>query len=95
MVASPPRRLPFLNGVRAFEAAARAGGFAGAAAELHVTPAAVSRMVRLLELRLGVALFERQANRLALTPAGRAHLKSETQALRSSVAALTAILDAR
>ena len=65
------RRLPFLNGVRAFEAAARAGSFAGAAAELHVSPAAVSRMVRLLEDRLGIALFGRGANRLVLTPAGR------------------------
>ena len=67
------RRLPFLNGVRAFEAAARAGSFAGAAKELHVTPAAVSRMVKLLEARLGVALFERQANRLTPTPAGRSY----------------------
>lgn len=65
------RQLPYLNGIRAFEAAARAGSFSGAAAELHVTPAAVSRMVRLLEQRLKVALFERGANRLALTPAGR------------------------
>jgi LysR family transcriptional regulator, glycine cleavage system transcriptional activator len=67
------RKLPFLNGVRAFEAAARAEGFARAAAELHVTPAAVSRMVQLLEQRLGVPLFERKANRLALTAAGRAY----------------------
>ena len=41
--------------------------------ELHVTPAAISRMVQLLEQRLGVALFERKANRLALTAAGRAY----------------------
>jgi LysR family transcriptional regulator, glycine cleavage system transcriptional activator len=67
------RRLPYLNGIRAFEAAARCGSFAGAAAELSVTPAAVSRMVRLLEDRLGVGLFERSANRLALTAAGRAY----------------------
>lgn len=67
------RKLPFLNGVRAFEAAARNGGFAAAAAELHVTPAAISRMVRLLEQRLGLALFERRSNRLAATPAGRAY----------------------
>lgn len=67
------RRLPFLNGVRAFEAAARAGGFAAAATELHVTPAAVSRMVRLLEERLRVPLFERRSNRLVLTPAGEAY----------------------
>jgi DNA-binding transcriptional LysR family regulator len=46
------RRLPFLNGVRAFEAAARAESFAKAAGELNVTPAAVSRMVALIEQRL-------------------------------------------
>jgi LysR family glycine cleavage system transcriptional activator len=67
------RRLPFLNGIRAFEAAARAESFAKAAGELNVTPAAVSRMVQLLEQRLGVPLFERRANRLTLTDAGRAY----------------------
>jgi len=67
------RKLPFLNGVRAFEAAARAESFAKAAGELNVTPAAVSRMVQLLEQRLGVSLFERRANRLTLTDAGRAY----------------------
>jgi len=65
--------LPYLNGIKAFEASARGGGFTGAAKELHVTPAAVSRMVRLLEQRLGVALFERRANGLALTSTGRAY----------------------
>lgn len=65
--------LPYLNGIKAFEAAARGGGFTAAARELHVTPAAVSRMVRLLEQRLGLALFERRANGLALTPAGAAY----------------------
>ncbi len=65
--------LPYLNGVKAFEAAARVGGFAAAAEELHVTPAAVSRMVRLLEQRMGVALFERRPNGLVLTEAGRAY----------------------
>lgn len=77
------RRLPFLNGVRAFEAAARAGSFAGAAAELHVSPAAVSRMVRLLEERLGLALFERAPNRLVPTPAGRAYQAGLTPILDS------------
>ncbi|MFN3658637.1 MAG: LysR substrate-binding domain-containing protein [Pseudolabrys sp.] len=67
------RRLPFLNGIRAFEAAARGGSFARAADELAVTPAAISRMVRLLEDRLGVELFQRKPNGLALTPAGRAY----------------------
>src|SRR5262245_41000406 len=83
------RKLPFLNGVRAFEAAARAEGFARAAAELHVTPAAVSRMVQLLEQRLGLALFERKANRLTLTAAGRAYQAGLTPIL-DQLALLTA-----
>jgi LysR family transcriptional regulator, glycine cleavage system transcriptional activator len=73
------RKLPFLNGIRAFEAAARANGFAKAAAELHVTPAAISRMVQLLEQRIGVPLFERKPNRLALTAAGIAYQAGLTQ----------------
>ena len=67
-----PRRLPSLNGLRAFEAAARHGSFVGASEELHVTQAAVSRMVRLLEARLGFGLFERRPNGLALTAQGKA-----------------------
>src|SRR4029078_4906262 len=67
------RKLPFLNGIRACEAAARADGSAKAATELHVTPAAISRMVQLLEQRLGVPLFERKANRLALTAGWGGH----------------------
>lgn len=67
------RDLPYLNGVRAFEATARAGSFAGAGEELGVSPAAISRMVRLLEDRLGVVLFQRRANRLVATEAGRAY----------------------
>ncbi len=67
------RKLPFLNGIKAFEASARLGSFALAAQELHVTPAAVSRMVHLLEQRLGVALFGRTANRLVVTPAGKVY----------------------
>jgi LysR family glycine cleavage system transcriptional activator len=65
--------VPFLNGLRAFEAAARTGSFVGAAKLLNVTPAAISRMVKLLEARLGVSLFERSANRLLLTEAGRTY----------------------
>jgi len=66
------RRLPPLNGLRAFEAAARHGRFAAAGAELHVTQAAVSRIVRLLEDRLGFQLFERLPNGLVLTAQGKA-----------------------
>ena len=82
------RRLPFLNGVRAFEAAGRTGSFAAAAEELHVSPAAISRMVRLLEARLGVALFERRANRLSLTAAG-ARYRAGLTGLFDQLAGLT------
>ena len=88
-----PRRLPPLNGVRAFEAAARTGGFAAAAAELNVTPAAVSRLVRLLEQRLGIALFDRHANRLTPTPAGEAFRAGLTPLL-DRLARLTAEITA-
>src|SRR6202043_663167 len=87
------RRLLFLNGIKAFEVAARSGSFAGAGAELNVSAAAVSRMVHLLEQRLGVALFERKANRLAMTPAGRAYQSGLTpifDALASLTAQVTA-----
>ncbi|QWG12390.1 LysR family transcriptional regulator [Bradyrhizobium sediminis] len=87
------RRLLFLNGIKAFEAAARTGSFAGAGAELNVSAAAVSRMVHLLEDRLGVLLFERKANRLAMTPAGRAYQSGLTpifDALASLTAQVTA-----
>ena len=76
------RRLPYLNGIKAFEAAARSGSFAAAAGELNVSPAAISRMVHLLEERLGVALFERKANRLALTPTGHTYQAGLTHDLR-------------
>ncbi|MBY6265486.1 LysR family transcriptional regulator [Azospirillum sp. 412522] len=74
------RRLPSLNGLRAFEAAARHGSFTAAAAELHVSQAAVSRMVKLLEERLGFALFDRRANALVLTERGRALRPALTEA---------------
>jgi len=66
------RRLPSLNGLRAFEAAARLGSFVAAGEELNVTQAAISRLVRLLEERLGFKLFDRMPNGLALTAQGRA-----------------------
>jgi LysR family glycine cleavage system transcriptional activator len=94
----PMRKLPFLNGIRAFEAAARAESFAKAADELHVTPAAISRMVQLLEQRLGVPLFERKANRLVLTAAGRSYQTGLTQVfdqLASLTAQITAMAGSR
>jgi LysR family transcriptional regulator, glycine cleavage system transcriptional activator len=83
------RRLLFLNGIKAFEAAARGSSFAAAGQELNVSAAAISRMVHLLEERLGVALFERKANKLALTAAGRAYQNGLTP-IFDALAALTA-----
>jgi LysR family glycine cleavage system transcriptional activator len=65
-------RLPPLNALRAFVAAARAGGYVAAAAELDVSAAAVSQQVRKLEEFLGKRLFRRYSNRVILTDAGQA-----------------------
>ena len=65
------RSLPPLNALRAFEAAARHLSFTKAAAELHVTPAAIGQQVKLLEDHLGVALFRRLHRALMLTEAGQ------------------------
>lgn len=68
-----PRRLPPLNALRAFEAAARCGNFTRAAEELCVTQGAVSRHVATLEGWLKVQLFERGRHGIALTPPGQAY----------------------
>lgn len=64
------RRLPPLSAIRVFEAAARHLNFTAAAAELGMTQAAVSYQVKLLEEKLGVALFSRDGRGVQLTPAG-------------------------
>src|SRR3954470_2026401 len=69
-----PSRLPPLNALRAFEAAARHMSFARAAAELNVTPAAISHQIRALEEDLGVDLFHRRNRGLELSEPGRALL---------------------
>lgn len=71
-------RLPSLNALRAFEAAARHQSFARAAEELRVTQGAVSRHVGLLEEDLGVALFRRHPRGVELTAQGRALLPELT-----------------
>ena len=68
------RQLPPLNAVRAFEAAARLGGFNAAGAELNVSANAVGRLVKLLEDWLGVALFRRLPRGVAVTEAGGRYL---------------------
>lgn len=66
------RHLPPLTALRAFEAAARLLSFKHAAAELSLTPTAISHQVRQLEEQLGVRLFVRGTRRVDLTPAGQA-----------------------
>ncbi len=73
------RRLPPLTALRTFEAAARHRSFARAAAELHVTPAAVSQQIKLLEDYLGVTLFSR-GKALALSESAGAALPLVTEA---------------
>ncbi len=68
------RHLPPLNALRAFEAAGRHLSFTKAAAELHVTPAAISQQLKTLEDSLGVQLFRRLNKALLLTDAGQACL---------------------
>jgi LysR family glycine cleavage system transcriptional activator len=67
-------RLPSLNGLRAFEAAARHLSFTNAASELNVTQTAISHQIRRLEQELGIRLFVRQNRALALTPKARDYL---------------------
>lgn len=70
----PPRRLPTLNSLKAFEAAARHESFTRAAEELCVTQGAVSHQVKALETELGMKLFVRQGQRLIITESGRDYL---------------------
>jgi len=63
--------LPPLAALRAFEAAARHQSFKKAAAEIAVTPTAISHQVRLLEETLGVRLFDRKPRQVVLTQAGQ------------------------
>src|SRR5829696_2911584 len=68
------RRLPPLNALKAFEAAARHESFTRAAGELYVTQGAVSHQVKGLEEVLGLKLFNRESQRLIITEAGRDYL---------------------
>jgi LysR family transcriptional regulator, glycine cleavage system transcriptional activator len=69
-----PRRLPQLNALKAFEAAARHVSFTRAAEELCVTQGAVSHQVKALESELGIKLFNRDRQKLIITDAGRDYL---------------------
>jgi LysR family glycine cleavage system transcriptional activator len=74
----PKFRLPVLNSLRAFEAAARHQSIKKACDELHVTHAAVSRHIQKLEQQLGRELFERHHRKIVLNDAGEILLGSVT-----------------
>ena len=74
-------RLPPLNTLKAFEAAARHESFTRAAEELCVTQGAVSQQVKALEAGLGIKLFNRERQRLIITEAGRDYLTVVRDAL--------------
>ena len=76
-------RLPSLMALRMFEATARHSSFTKAAAELHVTQAAVSHQLRALEEQLGIKLFQRSTRRLTLTPAGQRLLPAVSDAFET------------
>ncbi|MBV6748889.1 LysR family transcriptional regulator [Pseudomonas chlororaphis] len=78
----PDRRLPPLNAVRAFDAAARLGSYVEASKDLHVTQPAIGRHVKLLEEWLGVQLFERTSRGVTLTLAGEKYHRKIAAALQ-------------
>src|SRR5438093_10442783 len=85
--------LPPLGALRAFEAAARHMSFSRAAAELHVTPAAVSHQIHALEQDLGVKLFHRMNRSIELTASAQVLLPGLSEAfagIQSSVGRLRA-----
>lgn len=81
------RRLPPLDPLIAFEAAARLESFTRAAEELNLSQAAVSQQIRRLEADLGAALFIRARRRVWLTAQGRAFQHTASGALRQIAAA--------
>ena len=84
-------RLPSLNALRAFEAAARSGSVTAAAQQLAVTPGAVSHQIKLLEEDLGLQLLERNGRTVVPTSVGRAGLATLSLAfeqLRGAVEAM-------
>ncbi len=89
------RRLPPLNALRAFEAAARHDSFTGAATELRVSHAAISRHVRALEARIGVTLFRKARRGVELTDAGATFLRTVTRAFDDIAAATETLARAR
>lgn len=84
-----------ISWLRCFEAAARAGSFTQAAAELRLTQGAISQQVRELEERLGVALFRRLPRQLQLTEEGKQLRDAATGAFDALELALSRLQDSR
>ncbi len=94
-------RLPPLNALKVFESVSRLLSAKKASEELHVTPAAVSHQIKLLESQLGLPLFKRLNRRLLLTEAGQQYssalqeifkqLSEETRKLRQNLRSLLTI----
>ena len=84
-------RLPPLNPLRAFEAAARHGSVSAAARELNVTHGAVSHQIRALEHNLGIGLFERSGQRVKLSAQGALLLPTISAAFESIASATAQI----
>jgi DNA-binding transcriptional LysR family regulator len=84
-------RLPPLNAIRVFEAAARLASFSAAGEELHVTHAAVSRQIRQLEAWFGRPLFRREARGVTLTKAGHGLAVAVSDGLGKIAAASAAL----
>lgn len=82
MVRKTRQKIPSLNWLRVFEAAARMENFARAAESLDLSTSAVSQQIKALERHFGEQLFERGARNVALTDAGHAFLPAVRQALR-------------
>ena len=81
MSAPKTQTLPSLHALRAFEATARLGSFKDAAADLNVSPTAISHHVRGLEEDLGVKLFDRRPRRVVLTAVGKQLATAATAAM--------------
>src|SRR5438552_2878445 len=80
---SPKQRLPPLKSLLAFEAAARHANFTQAAAELAVSPSAISHQIQTLEDFLGAKLFLRQSGHVVLTSTGESYHQEVEAALKA------------
>ena len=88
-----PYSLPPLKSLRAFESAGRHLSFRKAAAELHVTPAAISHQIKLLEDHMGVQLFRRLTRAIELTEVGRTFLPKLNEGFERVAQAVNSVRD--